>query len=521
MNVSTLIFKTFFLLILVCPPIVFGSSKKEAIIEIYDSTTVAEYPNSKQKIVFDKPGTKKLTIKNHLDKNVNVGDILFVGDEFTAPIIKRGLSVQNPYNCSIIDPNSSCLMTITADLKASPTVDSKDEGVSLFLNYKIGGDEKIKFIQFRVKLNYNDDLQFEIRNIQFVEKRFQLDDNFSFNEGVWFDNGEFRYHGFAGELTIINSLITPVFIKDIMLVKNGKSVGRIICSTCKELKSGASCKTELTIDYKDRKKYDALPIYVTYDTDSRKDLVAVAAAIINPSQQSYDPEKTEIELMELINAAIGGYLLYKAIMLPNAILSSNNANLLTQVFIGILAGASFKAFGWIDDKFFRRDKSSSKNKFVSGALLHSLLAVDFCEDFAKKNGVPYEICAVVTIGCGLASTFNTGYAKSALFPNAIHRLPEQKTWLSPYTNDLKLAFDIIVMAGLRTFCKSNLAPHGGFVEIMRDALAVTSMICLNKGENCLFETTDGLPDFSRKNILPETEEDFCEPEETWSNKNSV
>lgn len=61
--------------------------EQETVLTIDESSAAGSLPV----VIFAAPGTQKLTIENHLTKDIDIGSIYFFGDEFTAPLIARGV----------------------------------------------------------------------------------------------------------------------------------------------------------------------------------------------------------------------------------------------------------------------------------------------------------------------------------------------------------------------------------------------------------------------------------------------
>jgi hypothetical protein len=460
----------FFVLPFVCLQNSFGVSAStvsfngETVIKITD--THVYHPTS---LMFEAPGNQKITIENHLQKDLDVGNIYFVGDEFTAPHIGRDIHTDSASGCSIVKSGTSCSFVINAAENASPSINNDSE--LLMLNYRIYGEQKDRFAQFKLKLDYNNDVIFKIRNLEFKA-----------NEATWME----LYHHFK-ELTIINNNSSFLInVKNIRLPE--RSVDFVIgdYKNCSNLKSHGSCEVAIGTNFNTIKN-DVVPIYVTYDlVDAdgmviKKDLIATAAAIVN-----YPSEKTA-EHVRSAEARVDGAIAGASIVVPYAAITQKfikkffvvvlprKAGIMTDIATGFLAGGSY----FISDKIVEStvgdyESSYYVNKIFSAATMHGVIAFGLC----SRNG-GYGLCAAATIGCGLLGTFGGEAITDALYSNVVYHLPEQ-SWYGWLNEKSSLLVNFASTAAIRVTCKTMLGvPNGGFTDVYQDTLSASVVVALD------------------------------------------
>jgi hypothetical protein len=436
---------------------------KETVIKITDKQVY--HPAS---LIFEVPGNQKITIENHLQKDVDIGNMYFVGDEFTVPNVSRDIHINSASGCSTVKSGTSCTFVINAAENASPSINNDSE--LLLLNYKINGEQKDKFVQFKLKLDYNNDMIFKVRNLEFKA-----------NEATFMEMPHFE------TLTMINN--NPSFsinIKEIRLAERNTNFVIGDCKKCSVLKSNDSCEVGIGIDLNTGKnKNDVIPIYVAYDVIDannevvKKNLIATAAAIVSSEEVTNHVQSAEAR----IDGAIEG----AAVVVPYADTTQKliknffvavlptKAGIATDIVTGFLAGGGY----FIGDEIVRGtvgeyESSDYVNKILSATTMHSVIAFGLCS--LKSDS--YSLCAVATIGCGLLGTFGGQYLTDAIYSNVVYRLPEQ-SWYGWLRDKSKLVFNFASAATIRVTCKTILGvPNGGFTEVYQDASSAAIMVAL-------------------------------------------
>lgn len=469
---NLLIQTLFFVFPLICSQNSFAL--KETVIKITDIPQTA--PAS---LIFNEPGKQKVTIENHSQKDVNIGNLYSIADEFTATIISRGTHTSFAEGCSRIKTGTSCSFVVGAQESASSSINP--DGELFFLNYKSDGEQGDKFIPFKIKLDYNNDIIFEVRNLAF-----------NGNEATFMEIPHFE------QLTIINN--NPSFvanIKNIHLAKRNTDFVIGDYRQCSALKSNGTCKVGIGIDFNTQN--DVIPIYVTYDLVNvngavvKKDLLAVAAAIVN-----YHAEAVEHDVQPL-ESVFSGDVAGWTIVVPYAegaqkfiketirkinkkvfvVILPKRVDVVTDIVTGILAGSSY----FLGDKIIENtvedyDSGYYGSKIISATTAHSIVALAFCP---RENAGAFGFCVAATVGCGLLGTFGGEAITDVLYSNIVYHLPEQSWYerLKAKSKITKLPVDFLSAAALRVGCKAMLGvPNGGFTELYQDTSSATVMVAL-------------------------------------------
>lgn len=434
-------------------------------------------------LTFKKAGKQRVTIENHLAEKIIIGEIFFLGDDFTKPLITRDISTLGhsiPYE---IPAGKSYSFLIQAAANASSTINP--QGEQLLLNYKVVTREENKFVPFKIKIDYNKDVEFKVRNIEFSKpgiKRLVINNT----------NGE--------------AAINVTGVKFLQ-----KEIGVIIkdYSGCANLNPGQSCEVEIESGESVAAVGErVIPIHVTYDVVNREgvqqkvtDLVAVAAAIIN-----YNPKASKTQIGQAMTSGIVSgvdmTLVYgenienivKSIFI--ATIGEKAAKLATDASIGVLAGASYSATGAAESNDY--DGNGNINKLFDAGATQVLLGLISCVGKAGEWAVAtdiggygavnspvvfkaavlgYGVCVAATIGCGLLSTFGSKLLSSVIYSNVVMRLPEQ-SWYATLKDKSKLLFNFGVSAVIRVVCKDTMAPHGGIIEVGQDLLSAATMVSI-------------------------------------------
>lgn len=465
----------FFVFQLICSQNSFGVSTstvsfndetvlKETVIKITDMQVY--HPAS---LIFETPGSQKITIENHLQKDVDIGNMYFVGDEFTVPNISRDIHIDSASGCSTVKSGTSCSFVISAAENASPSINNDSE--LLLLNYKTDGEQKDKFAQFKLKVDYNkNSLIFKERNLEFKA-----------NEATFMELPHFE------TLTLINN--NPSFsinIKEIRLAERNTNFVIGDYKKCSILKSNSSCEVGIGIDFNTLKnKNDVIPIYVAYDIIDdnneviKKGLIATAAAIVSSAEATNHVQSAEARIDGAVAGAtvVAPYADITQKLIKNffVVVLPTKAGIATDIASGFLAGGSY----FIGDKIVEStvgdyESSYYVNKIFSAATMHGVIAFGLC---SLKSG-SYGLCAVATVGCGLLGTFGGQYLTDAIYSNVVYRLPEQ-SWYGWLRDKSRLVFNYASTAAIRVTCKTMLGvPNGGFTDVYQDASSAAVMVAL-------------------------------------------
>lgn len=500
---------------------------KETVIKITDTTVDSTV------LIFKESGEQKVTVKNYLQKDIVVGDVYFIGDEFTTPLVARDISVLGYSHAAglIIKAGTSYSFIINASQNATPTVNP--DGEELLLGFKIIGEKESKYFPFKIKIDYNNDIIFKKRNLEFYPKP----DPDLYNECYnFYHTGTMPINlscnrlssSEVKKLTIMNNGSLAANIKSVQLARNGSGINIGNYSSCYNLKSGTSCEVDVTTDGSEAKN-DVIPVFVTYDVVDEsskvvnKDLIAAAAVIVS-TQDEVKEVSQEHNNVQPIKSAIDGAITGAAIIesfsnMQEFIkkifllkLSKKAAGTASDIVMGPLSGVSY----FIGDKIFEHtagkyDSEYSVNKIISATVMYSLVAFKFCPEAAEKISVATyaasggaigaegtaavgaAACVIATVGCGLLGTFGGHYLTKAVYSNIVYRLPEQ-SWSGWIKDKSKLMFNFGASAVVRVVCKKALGSISGglfegdsFFDIPQDVSAAAVMVGMGSGAHYIEE----------------------------------
>lgn len=274
--------------------------------------------HSPTEINFTKPDIKTLKIINLWDKDITIKKVFFYADQFSLQSISRSLIIQGSAAESKIPPGAGYELQIKAKDNASTSI--YPDGTQFFIVYKVDGDEEEKATEFKVKINYNNDIEFDTRNLLFdYYENSENSEDFDAclkqlgyhqkNTPKYLHNYDFHYDPNCRKTGLFSydcnnndteycshqPPIKKLTIKNKNLSRNiaitkissglnqdqdktGINIGDY--GSCSKLDIGASCDVNVTVD--SAAQNGAIPIYVTYDIDG-KEIVATAAIIIRRS----------------------------------------------------------------------------------------------------------------------------------------------------------------------------------------------------------------------------------------------
>lgn len=112
-------------------------------------------------LIFAAPGEKKITIENHLSKDIEIGQLYFIGDEDLTSAMVNSLSLVAHDMCVQIKSKTTCSYIINSNKNAPSTL--KPNGEEFFLSYKVSGEETENIAKFNIKINYNEPITKPIR----------------------------------------------------------------------------------------------------------------------------------------------------------------------------------------------------------------------------------------------------------------------------------------------------------------------------------------------------------------------
>lgn len=228
---------------------------------------------NRQTLEFKKPGDKTIEIINGSEKKVILKNILFVGDQFSSYPTARSITTKGFQGCSEIPAGKSCAFIVTAAKNASASI--YPDGQQFFITYKTEDKGELKSTSFMVKVDYNQDVVFGARNLNF--KTGGLDPNFDpYDDNC---NKIFSRYPETNKLTIINnSKENSVNITSVKLDQDDSNIIIGDITGCSNIEVNSSCKVDISVG--PEVKNGALPVYVTYDIGDKKDVVATAAVIV-------------------------------------------------------------------------------------------------------------------------------------------------------------------------------------------------------------------------------------------------
>jgi len=269
-----------------------GRSEFEA---SFENKTPSHLPEDKisSKLEFTKPGDKTIRLINDLDDDITLESTFLAGNQFSIYPAARSISMHGLAACAKISAGESCTFKVNAAENASASIDP--EGSQFFITYSVDAKGISRLNKFTVKIDYNKDVGFKVRNLKFTDKKFA-------NELI---NITPTPLSSTKKLTIVNNNpASTVTIKNIQLAqkKAGITIGDY--RDCLNLKGKSSCEVDITVSHE--AEDDATPIYVTYDTDDgKKDIVATAAIIIS---QDSNKDKTDLGTAVKAGLALSTYL---------------------------------------------------------------------------------------------------------------------------------------------------------------------------------------------------------------------
>jgi len=450
-----------------------NSEMKETVIQITDTKIDPAI------LVFKEPGEQKITVENHLKKDVDMGNVLFLGDEFTAPLIARDISTHGYDRCSTIKSGGYCSFKISAAKNASNTTAINPDGERLLLNYKAAGAKEVGLAEFKIKVDYNNDgLVFKPRNVEFTAERGHVERRQypwmrpTLNTyGTVTSSEYYDYQTETQKLTITNNNpLCSINITKILLPRGDTFVRTGGYSTCSNLKSGSSCEVDVVVG--SNTKDDMVPIYITYDVVNdrhvvvKKDVVAVAAAIIN-----FQDSKPKAQIMlAIINgvstafAALGAYSVS-----DDAFMSS------------IIAGELYTA---VDDGFKKQgyNDKSKINAVISVAAMHAIFGFISCWKYTlvPDGFISFGACMTKKIGCGLLGSLSVQALAASMHSNTVQqRLPDPNNPVE-HGDELSASISLGLAAVLREGCKISAQVEGAGLaemiqEVYQDAVAGDEM----------------------------------------------
>ncbi len=459
------------ILVLILPVIGVQNILADVTLKITDDYNDAKVKTAS--VVFQAPGDQKLTIENHLQKDIDMGNIIFVGDEFTAPLVARDLATQGYSGCSTVKSGTSCSLVLNVRDNASPTINPGGE--LLLLNYRVSGEEENKFAGFKVKIDYNNGVIFKVRNLEFTQYNMSAELlypcvdpvlNNLYNVHKESTRGGYVKFSPPQKLTILNENSQAIKVTNIRFAKEELDLTIGDFSGCAHVSGGGSCEVGVSINNLNTSDR-TIPIYVVYDVLDenngvvKKDLLAIAAAIINLDPKLKEPETrighaflsgvvTGADIVAFFKGAVkatekvGNYAkkrLFTAVIENKA--AGAAAEFLTDSLLGVGAGTSYSIVdSFFDDSTYKSDKNI--NKLFDAGFMHIGIGLGFCAGDLS--------CIMAQIGCGLLGSFGAKFLGQILYSNVTMRLPEQ-TWYETLKNKSQTAFGFGASAVIRLGCK--------------------------------------------------------------------
>lgn len=123
-----------------------------------DNTTVLEISKDRSfvtTLTFTAPGEKKITLENHLAKDVEIGYLYFFGDTELVETMSKSISLIDHDACSTIKAKTTCSYIINGNNNANHT--PNPEGEQFFLNYKVSSEATKHFIKLNIKIDYHNE----------------------------------------------------------------------------------------------------------------------------------------------------------------------------------------------------------------------------------------------------------------------------------------------------------------------------------------------------------------------------
>jgi hypothetical protein len=431
-------------------------------------------------MAFKTPGEQTLTIKNYLQKDIAIGNAYFVGNKYNAQNIGNNVHIKSIDGCSTIKARTSCTFGIKTEENASPSVNSN--GDPLLINYAVQGEKGNRFAQVNIKLDYNNDVIFKVRNVEFTRK-----------STLWMED---IYYDTQKLVIMNNNPAHSVNIKNVELAERNEKFKYAVRGFNKPLvlKSNDSCEVEIGIMLDAQN--DVIPIYVTYDVVDesnvvvKKDLIATAVAIV----KHYDDEEPHL-LRAIINGAItaasivlpyndftqkvvkGAIKDIFVAVLPTKIVTEKVVGVAADVFTGPAAGLSYFAGDKLSEKILGKYNSEyGINKIFSATAMYGLAGAVLC--FSAGGPLNYGYCVAYSTGAGLEGTFFGQLLTEMLFSTVEHPLPEQ-SWSGWGMEKAKLPFNFIASAFARKSSKIILgvskAKDGVIPEMAQDGSSAVVM----------------------------------------------
>lgn len=265
---------------------------------------------------FKKPGIKTLKIMNKWDNDVTIEGVLFDINKFSMVQVSRGATVQNFRPGYVILPGKSYKLQIQTKENASASVYPDGTRFVVAYKVKVRETEETRYAEFRVKVNYNEDISFYERNLLFtkyhdydVYEKCLSECGGAVSVPQCKRVGMFSYDcrnactedcshkPQTRELILKNKNSHAIEIKEVgFLDPNKKDINNVnLIQTiegvqveqgqCSFLESGGTCKEFITVD--DKQDDLVIPVYVKYDIVDKNggiktsDIVATAAVIVN------------------------------------------------------------------------------------------------------------------------------------------------------------------------------------------------------------------------------------------------
>lgn len=283
---------------------------------VFDDDYKIEYihPPKAGVLKFKKPGIKTFKIINDWDSEVTIKRIFFNADQFSLYPILRSFAIQGFAPNSKLPRGAWYELQIKAEENASTSI--YPGGTQFFIVYTVmvNGEEKERAAEFRVKIDYNDEVEFDVRNLEFtsLERKFtetpcpeQLQYSFINNPYNLHDNGTSGKYFYQAaptvkKLIIKNKSPSPTIkVTNVSLDQDKAGVHIGNYSSCSSLEAGKSCEVDITVDHEATD--EAVPVYVTYHTND-KEVVATAAIIIKRKSDNIGINPDDI-ITPLINSA--------------------------------------------------------------------------------------------------------------------------------------------------------------------------------------------------------------------------
>ncbi|CAL7963341.1 hypothetical protein GAMM_40245 [Gammaproteobacteria bacterium] len=255
-----------------------------------------------QTLKFDQPGIRTLRIVNNWDSDITIKRIFFNADQFSLYPILHSFAIQGFMPDSKIPERAWYEFQIKAEENAGNSI--YPGGTQFFVVYRVDDVEGDQLAEFRVKIDYNNDIEFDIRNLLFDYSQTSEDFEACLKQRGYYPIGDPEYDSrchrtgifsydcsneqtkFCADKPSTKKLIitnknkdsSAIKITNIDLVPNKTGVHIGDYSSCSNLEAGKTCGVDITIDHDTTD--EAVPVYVTYDVNGKKEVRATAAIII-------------------------------------------------------------------------------------------------------------------------------------------------------------------------------------------------------------------------------------------------